>query len=80
MTTLQQNKSSQGFAKSIVWEYFIICKNDARKVECLVCKSNGGHTLLSRGGKHKSTTTNMRSHLRSLHPSKYNELTANEKI
>ena len=82
MATLQQNNSSPGSAKSIVWEYFIICKNNETKVECLVCKSNGGHTLLPRGGKQKKnfTTTNMRSHLQSLHPSKYNELTANEKI
>ena len=57
-------------AKSIVWEYFKINDNDESKAECLVCKSSGGRSLLSRGGKQKKhvTTTNLRSHLQSLHP------------
>ena len=72
--------SSFIMAKSIVWEYFKINDNDESKAECLVCKSSGGRSLLSRGGKQKKhvTTTNLRSHLQSLHPSKYIELESKE--
>ena len=73
--------TSPSICKSIVWQYFSICENDEAKAECLVCKSKGGRTLLSRGGKQKKnfTTTNMPSHLQSLHPSKYIELTDSER-
>ena len=76
VTMASHSKATQ----SLVWEYLKIYDQDVSKVECLVCKSSGVRCLLSRGGKKKKnfTTTNLKSHLKSVHPGKYVEMTSNE--
>ena len=56
---------------SLVWKIFEVDKNDATKVDCVICQKK-----LIRGGAdpRKRGTSNMLRHLEKGHPEKFREL------
>lgn len=56
---------------SAVWKFFNICEEDPTRAKCVICS-----VTISRGGKNRKsfTTSNLRQHISSKHPSNYSEL------